>query len=101
MLHPCLSEGTITIKVSENRINKPFATRRIGKPKLRWLDSVEEDLKKMGVKNWRRKKQGNEQWNTILEEAKVHQGLKCQKTKKKGFHYALKMKYCKTIQAYK
>jgi hypothetical protein len=44
------------VKDSENRINKPFATRRIGKPKLRWLDSVEEDLKKTGVRNWRRKK---------------------------------------------
>ena len=33
---------------------KPGGTRRIGKPKLRWLESVEEDVKKMGVKKWRR-----------------------------------------------
>jgi len=31
-------------------------TRRVGKRKLRWLESVEEDLKKMGVRNWRSKK---------------------------------------------
>ena len=31
---------------------KPESTRRVGKPKLRWLESVEEDLKKMGVKYW-------------------------------------------------
>jgi len=29
-------------------------TRRVGKRKLRWLESVEGDLKKMGVRNWRR-----------------------------------------------
>jgi hypothetical protein len=34
---------------------KPEGTRRVGKPKMRWLESAEEDLKKMGVRNWRRK----------------------------------------------
>jgi hypothetical protein len=28
---------------------------RVGKPKLRWLESVEKVLKNMGVRNWRRK----------------------------------------------
>jgi len=27
---------------------------RVGKPKLRWLESVEKDLKNMGMRNWRR-----------------------------------------------
>jgi hypothetical protein len=35
---------------------KPEGTRRLGKRKLRWLDSVDEDLKKIGVRNWRRSK---------------------------------------------
>ena len=38
----------------------------MGKPKLRWLQSVEERLNNMGVENWRRKLQDREQ----LEEAK-------------------------------
>ena len=42
----------------------------MGKPKLRWLQSVEERLNNMGVENWRRKLQDGEQWRTILEEAK-------------------------------
>jgi hypothetical protein len=54
---------------------KPDGTRRVGKPRARWLESVETDLKKMDVKNWRRKTQDREQWRTILKEAKVHQGL--------------------------
>jgi hypothetical protein len=33
---------------------KPEGTRRVGEPQLRWLESVEGDLKKMGVRNWRR-----------------------------------------------
>jgi hypothetical protein len=36
-------------------ILQPEDTRRVVKPKLRWLESVEEDLKKMEVRNWRRK----------------------------------------------
>jgi hypothetical protein len=31
---------------------KPETIRRAGKPKLRWLGSVEEYLKKMGVTYW-------------------------------------------------
>jgi hypothetical protein len=34
---------------------KPEGNRRVGKPEVRWLESVEEDLKQMGVRNWRRK----------------------------------------------
>jgi hypothetical protein len=40
---------------------KPEGTRRVGKPKLRWLESAEGDLK-MGVRNWRRMSQDREQW---------------------------------------
>jgi hypothetical protein len=34
---------------------KPEEKRRVGKLKLRWLESTVEDLKDMGVRNWRRK----------------------------------------------
>jgi len=30
---------------------KPEGTQSVGKPKVRWLESVEEDLKKMGTGN--------------------------------------------------
>ena len=54
---------------------KPESTRHVGKPELRWLESVGEDLKKMGLRNWRRKSQDREQWRTIVEDAKVHEEL--------------------------
>jgi hypothetical protein len=34
---------------------KPVGNRRVGKPNVRWLESVEEDLKKMSARKWRRK----------------------------------------------
>jgi hypothetical protein len=54
---------------------EPEGTRRIGKPKLRWLESPEEDLKKMVLGNWRRKSHDREHWRIISEEARVHQEL--------------------------
>jgi hypothetical protein len=63
-LDPC---GKLTIL-------KPEGTRRLGKPELRWLASVEEDLK-MGVRNWRRMSQVRDHWRTIVEEDEVSQGL--------------------------
>jgi len=33
---------------------KPEGTQRVWKPELRWLESVEENLKNIGVMNWRR-----------------------------------------------
>jgi hypothetical protein len=54
---------------------KPDGIRRVEKHKLSWPESVGEDLKDMGMRNWMRKSQDPEPCRTILEEAKVHQGL--------------------------
>jgi hypothetical protein len=32
---------------------EPLLSRPVGKPRLRWLNQVEEDLKQIKVRNWR------------------------------------------------
>jgi hypothetical protein len=43
-----------------------------GRPRMRWLDNVESDLKKMKVKGLKEKMR---QWRLAVEEAKAHPGL--------------------------
>jgi hypothetical protein len=54
---------------------KLYATRRRGRPKMRWLDDVSMDLRKMGVNEWRGRARNGEAWRCIVEEAKAHPGL--------------------------
>jgi hypothetical protein len=49
-----------------------YSKRRKGRPRMRWLHSVESDLKKVEVKGWKEKMRDREQWRLVVEEAKAH-----------------------------
>jgi hypothetical protein len=48
---------------------KPEGRCGVGRPKLRWLDDVEADIKTLGIKRWRLKVQDRKEWTVILREA--------------------------------
>jgi len=54
---------------------KPNATRPKGRPRLRWDDDVRDDLRKMGVNNWKQKAQERKPWRGKIEQAKTHTEL--------------------------
>jgi hypothetical protein len=53
----------------------PHKTRPVGRPRLRWMDQVEEDLKRMKITSWRVKAEDRQEWSRIVEQTKTHPGL--------------------------
>jgi hypothetical protein len=51
---------------------KLYSKRRKGRPRMRWLDDVESDLKKMKVKGRKGMMRDREQWRLVVEEVKAH-----------------------------
>jgi hypothetical protein len=65
------------MRMNETRVarkildDKPGGKRRRGRPRLRWTDDVEADLRSTGgVKRWRTKVLNREEWASIIKEDK-------------------------------
>jgi hypothetical protein len=54
---------------------KLYTARRIGRPRIRWLEDMIGDLRRMGISGWMEKARNRDQWRRIVEEAKAHPGL--------------------------
>jgi hypothetical protein len=53
---------------------KLYCKRRKRRPRMRWLDNVQSDLK-MKVRVWKKKMRDRQQWRLVVEEAKADPGL--------------------------
>ena len=68
-------------RMSEERVvkrlyqNTPEGSGSVGRRRLRWMDDVRENLRRMGVTNWRIRAHRRDNWKMVLKEAKVLQGL--------------------------
>jgi hypothetical protein len=55
--------------------SQPEGSQKKGRPKLRWLDSVLNDVKLLEVETWWKKACDRNIWGRITKEANVHKGL--------------------------
>jgi hypothetical protein len=52
-------------------LRNPGRRKKPGRPRLRWLDCIEDDLKTLGVRRWRKRVEDREAWAIILKEEMV------------------------------
>jgi hypothetical protein len=52
-------------------IVRPEGKRKKGRPRMRWMDGVEKDLRNLGVVNWRAKAQETDGWRKFQDPQRV------------------------------
>jgi hypothetical protein len=52
--------------------------RRVGRPKMRWKDGVDQDMRKLEVKNWKKVALDRDEWVKLPKKARARQGLSSQ-----------------------
>jgi hypothetical protein len=66
--------------------SQPEGSRKKGRYRLRWLDSVLKDVKLLKVETWWKRAHDRNSWGRIIKETKVHKELYSQRKKVK--HYS-------------
>jgi hypothetical protein len=57
---------------------RPEGKRGTGRPKLRWGDSVYQDIRLLGEGNWKDLALNREEWRKLMKKARAHTGLSSQ-----------------------
>ncbi len=50
--------------------NDPEGRHEVVRPKMRWIDGVQQDLRALGVRDWREVVTDRQHWNQILHSAR-------------------------------
>ena len=50
----------------------------VGRPKLRWKNGVNQDMRILGAKNWKKVALNRDEWAKLLKKVRGHQGLSSQ-----------------------
>jgi len=56
----------------------PDGVRSVGRQKLRWEDCVDQDIRILGVRNWKKVALDRDEWAQLLKKARAHQRLSSQ-----------------------
>ena len=71
------------MRMNDNRTLKKNNTkldgvRTVGRPKMRWKDGVDQGMRMLEVKNWKKVALDGDEWVKLLKKARDHQGLSSQ-----------------------
>jgi hypothetical protein len=62
-------------------VGRPNGRRPVGRPRYRWRDEVEKDLRELRAPDWLETAQERERWRSLVSEAKIHFGSLRQRSK--------------------
>jgi len=72
------------MRMNDNRTLKKIfnikldGVRKVGRPKMRWEDGVDQDMRILEVKNWKKVALDRDEWAKLLQKARALQGLSSQ-----------------------
>ncbi|PSN55468.1 hypothetical protein C0J52_02599 [Blattella germanica] len=67
-----MEDGRMPKRLMHNDI---IGVRKRGRPRKRWLQDVEQNLRRMGIKGWKGKVQERDECREIVKEAKTNNRL--------------------------
>jgi hypothetical protein len=76
------------MRIKDERVHKKaqggyIEGRIAGRPRRRWLDAADLDVKMLKCRNWRRSAEDRDAWKRKINEAKAQVGLLCHRRKRR------------------
>jgi len=68
----CMNNDRILKKIFNT---EPHGVRRVGRLELRWEDGIDQGMRILEVKNWKKVALDRDEWVKLLKKARTHQGL--------------------------